>query len=560
MSVTGSAAVERSYPWVKSYPPVLRWDARIETFSLGEYLACSVARYGDRTAFTYYESKLSYRQFGAHALSVAAAFAMMKEAETGVALYLPNTLFHPIAFFGTASAGRRIVQLSPLDALKELAHKLRDSGARVLITLAQPDLIEKALALQAEGLVDRLFIADDARWTAGLPSAAIPLGAEPFTALLDRVPLDEPLAVDADEIALLQYTGGTTGLPKGAMLTHANVTAAAEMSAYLQSVRGRPEDDPDRVILVLPLFHAFALTVLVRHIGHGNMLIIRQRFDADQCLEDISRFRATSLNGVPTMWIALCNHPNIKDYDLSSMTLPTSGGAPLPVEVASNFERLTGLRIFPGWGMTEAAAIGTQHSPAGEIRDRSIGLPQPNFEVQIVDLEDPTRVLPLDEIGEIRIRGPNVFKGYWNKADETACSFVDGFFLTGDVGYMDADGYVFLTDRKKDMILSSGFNIYPRVIEEAIYCHPAVEECIVVGVPDPYRGQSAKAFVSLKPGGEPFSLNELKAFLSERIGKHEMPTALEYRDRLPRTSIGKLSKMMVLEDDRTRAVGTEAQG
>ncbi|UCI31911.1 AMP-binding protein [Mesorhizobium sp. B4-1-4] len=559
MSTVGSGAVEHSYPWVKSYPPAIRWDASIQCFSLGNYLARSVARYRDRTAFIYRDSKISYNQFGVYVLSVAAAFTAMTEAETGIALYLPNTPFHPIAFFGAASAGRRIVQLSPLDAPTELAHKLHDSGARVLVTIALPELIEKALALKAEGLVDRLFVADDAYWGTASELTAISVDAEPFTALFDTVPLATPVAVDASEIALLQYTGGTTGLPKGAMLTHANLTAAAEMSAYLQSVRGRPEDNPDRVLLVLPLFHAFALTVLIRHIGQGNMLIIRQRFDPDQWLEDVSRLGVTSFNGVPTMWIALSNHTRLKDYDLSSLTLPTSGGAPLPVEVARTFERLTGLRIFPGWGMTEAAAIGTQHSPIGEIRDGSIGLPQPNFEVEIVDLEDPTRLLPPGETGEIRIRGPNVFKGYWNNANETRRAFVDGFFLTGDVGYIDIDGYVFLTDRKKDMILSSGFNVYPRVIEEAVYSHPGVAECIVVGVPDSYRGQSAKAFVSLKSGAQPFTLDELRAFLSGRLGKHEMPAALEIRDRLPKTNLGKLSKKMILEGEGAHAAATKPQ-
>jgi len=550
-------AAGRPFRWEKSYPPGLRWDVEIPRKTLGALLAESVAAHGERPALLYRDTTLSYAALGDLALRAGAGFAAMPEARDGVALFLPNSPYHSIAFFGCASAGLRVVQLSPLDAPRELAHKLRDSGARVLVTLAMPPLLAAAEKLRGAGLVDRLVVADDARWGAGPDSAPLPSGAVPFDALLAGAPLG-PRAIDADAVALLQYTGGTTGLPKGAMLSHANLTAAAFQMSYWASARPLDGDAPTRAILVLPLFHIFALTTMVRYLAGGRTVLLRQRFDASQCLDDIERFRPDTMAGVPTMWIALANHPEIEKRDLSSLRYPASGGAPLPIEVEARFARLFGRRLRGGWGMTETAPAGTSHPVIGESKEGSVGLPMPGIEIEIVALDDPRRVLGPNETGELRVRGPNVMRGYWNKDEENARAFVDGFFLTGDIGRMDEDGFVFLTDRKKDMILSGGYNVYPRVIEEAIYEHPDVEECVVLGVPDAYRGQSAKAFVKLRAGSAPLTLEALQEFLKERVGRHEMPATLELRESLPRTAVGKLSKLMLLEEERQRAAASAA--
>jgi long-chain acyl-CoA synthetase len=255
--------------------------------------------------------------------------------------------------------------------------------------------------------------------------------------------------------------------------------------------------------------------------------------------------------GVPTMWIALANHPEIERRDLSSLTAVSSGGAALPAEVAARFERLTGMRLRGGWGMTETAPGGTVLPPEPE-RPGSIGIPLPGIEMRVVDMAEPRRVLPPGETGEIAIRGPNVMRGYWNRPEETRAAFAEGFFLTGDIGRMAPDGFFTLTDRKKDMILSGGFNVYPRVIEEAIYEHPDVAECAVIGIADEYRGQSAKAFVTLRPGAPGLTLEALREFLAERLGRHEMPVALELRDALPKTPVGKLAKLELIEEERAR--------
>jgi long-chain acyl-CoA synthetase len=242
------------------------------------------------------------------------------------------------------------------------------------------------------------------------------------------------------------------------------------------------------------------------------------------------------------MWIAIASLPDLESRDLSSLVSCGSGGAPLPVEVARIFERKTNMKLKSGWGMTETCSPGTAHPQDGPEKPGSIGLMLPGIEIDVVALDDPKKVLAPGEVGEIRIRGPNVTKGYWNRLQETAEVFVGDRFLTGDIGYVDSDGYFYLVDRKKDMIISGGFNVYPQMIEQAIYEHPSVHEVIVIGVPDDYRGEAAKAFIKLRAGAKPFALDELKAFLAGKLGKHEIPAALEFVDDLPRTSVGKLSR------------------
>jgi len=299
----------------------------------------------------------------------------------------------------------------------------------------------------------------------------------------------------------------------------------------------------ERTICVLPLFHIFALTtVLLLSLKHGNIISLHQRFDVEAVMRDVEVKRATGFPGVPTMWIAIAAIPDLEKRDLSSLAYVGSGGAPLPVEVARILASRTGLSLRSGWGMTETCSPGTANPSEGPDKPASIGLPLPSIELDIVSLDDPRKVLPTGEVGEIRIKGPNVTKGYWNKPKETAEAFVGDKFLTGDIGYVDDEGYYYIVDRKKDMIISGGFNVYPQMIEQAIYEHPAVQEVIVIGIPDQYRGEVAKAFVKLRSGAEPFSLDELRSFLAGKIGKHELPAALAFKDELPKTTVGKLSR------------------
>ena len=547
----------RPYLWEKSYPPGVRWDAPIQASTVPTLFAASVERHGNRNAIEYLDRPITYAELDA-AVSKAAAglMALGVGKGKGVALYLPNTPDHPIAFLGTLKAGGHVVHLSPLDAERELAHKLHDSGARILVTTNHPSLLSNAQKLVASGHLDRLIVSEQANWgptPAPLPSA--PAGAMTLQALMAgaTLPAAWPKGTP-DDLAVLQYTGGTTGAPKGAMLTHANLTSAVAIYDTWAEGQNSLRRGDDKVVCVLPLFHIYALTtILIRHLALGSEILLRIRFDAETTIRDVAEKKATLMLGVPTMYIALLQHPEIGKRDLSSLRLVTCGGASLPIEVEQSFQKITGFRVGGGWGMTETSPAGTNLPLQGDWKPGSIGMPLPGIVMEVVALDDPRRVLGPNEKGEFRIKGPNVMKGYWKKPKETEEAFVDGYFLTGDIGYMDERGYFFLVDRKKDMILSGGFNVYPRIIEEAIYEHPSVEEVVVIGVPDSYRGQSAKAFVKLKAGAAAFTLDELRIFLADKIGKHEMPTMIEIRDALPRTAVGKLSKRTLVDEEARKA-------
>jgi long-chain acyl-CoA synthetase len=354
-----------------------------------------------------------------------------------------------------------------------------------------------------------------------------------------------------DEVAVLQYTGGTTGDPKGAMLTHANFCAV--VNARNRWVGEAAQPNADKTLVVLPLFHIFGLSfILLLSVSTGTEMVMHIRFDADRVLQDIAKKRITIFAGVPTMYTALVNHPKIREFDLSSLGICASGGAPLPVEVLNRFKELTGVTPAEGYGLTETAPLGTMQVMGAPPRAGSVGLPAPHTIIEVVDIATGLKLLPTGEKGEICFRGPSVMKGYWKKPEATEEAFRGGRFHTGDIGFIDQDGYVTLVDRKKDMILSGGYNVFPRNIEEAIYEHPAVAEVTVIGVPDEYRGQAAKAFVALKPGAAEFTLDALKTFLADKLAKYEMPAALEFRASLPKTPVGKLSKKELIAEEMAK--------
>src|SRR5438067_2462726 len=538
-----------THPGEQFYPQGVRWDDAIERGTLPDLLSTAAAEYGARPAIEFRDRPISYNDLGDRVEVAASAFLRAGYGKnTSVALFLGNTPDHPVNFFGALKAGGRIVHLSPLDGEIALSHKLSDSGARVLVTSNLSALLPTALKFLDKGLLDRLIVCEDDDWgKVGTPQTPLPSNPAIITykQFVDGVkkPSAWP-AVGVDDVALLQYTGGTTGLPKGAMLSHGNLTAA--VSIY--DVWGKPAREErgnaiERIICVLPLFHIFALTVvMLSSLRHGNLISLHQRFDVEAVMRDIEVKRATYFPGVPTMWIAIAALPDLDKRDFSSLRSAGSGGAPLPVEVAAVFERKVGMKLRSGWGMTETSPAGTAHPEDGPDKPGSVGVALPGIEMDVVSLDDPTKVLPDGEVGEIRIRGPNVTKGYWNRPEETAQAFVGDRFLTGDIGYRDDDGYFFLVDRKKDMIISGGFNVYPQMIEQAIYTHLAVQEVIVIGIPDEYRGEAAKAFIKLRADAKPFTLDDLRGFLVGKLGKHELPAALEFVDELPRTPVGKLSR------------------
>ncbi len=534
------------HPWISSYLPGARWDAALDVLPVGDLLDIAAIRFGDKTHLEFYGREISYAETARLVDRFARALAASGVAPGDViALYCANSPFHLIAFFGALKAGAVVTHLTPLDAERELAFKLRDTGARRMVTLAAEPMLERARKLLSDGLLDQVMVGDDAVWTGGAATDLDQPGLVSLYALMTDAPNPSTRLprLTPDNLALIQFTGGTTGAPKGAMLSHGNLTAAMSMFNIWMAAEAYWEPGATRHIGVLPGFHIYCLVaILLRATRCGDTILLRTRFDPDQALTDVECGRANWLFAVPTMLIALAQDPSIETRDFSSLTFCVSGGAPLPVEVAERFRGLTGNAVGVGWGMTETSGAGTMTQAGAPAMPGSVGLPLPNVELEIVALDDPRRQLAPGEVGELRIRGPNVIKGYWNRPEETAAAFVDGWLLTGDMGFMDEDGFFFLVDRKKDMIISSGFNVYPRAVEEAIYEHPDVEEVLVYGAPDAYRGEVARAAVKLRSGTVPFTLDALRQFLGDKLGRHELPAALEFHDALPRTSVGKLSK------------------
>ena len=539
-------------PWEVHYPPGLAWDVPIAEGTLPGLLAHAVDAFGAEPAIDFRDRIVTYAELGRRVAQTARGLAALGiGAGDAVAVLLPNTPVHPITLFAVTTLGARLVHLSPLDPARAVLRKLADSEARTLVTVDLPGVLPQALTAWHEGACDRLIVAEDAEW-GGAGGSGVPEGAVRFDGLdgpaIDRLTKDGPGIGPAD-LALLQYTGGTTGPPRAAMLSHGNLTGSVSIYNAWNGGIGRAIGPGDRLMCVLPLFHIYALTaVMLRCLQNGATLLLRQRFDADAALADIERGRCTHFAGVPTMWIALVNHPRIGTADLSSLRVCSSGGAALPPDILARFGELTRLSLGGGWGMTETGPAGTNLVPGRKPEAGEIGVPLPGVDLDIVAIEDPGRVLPPGETGELRVRGPNVTAGYWRRADENATAFHDGWFLTGDIGHMSADGVFTIVDRKKDMLISSGFNVYPRAIEDAIHEHPDVREAAVIGVPDAYRGQAAKAFVSLRTGAPMLTLEALRVFLHDKLGRHEIPAALEVRDELPHTSVGKLAKRELMAE------------
>lgn len=557
--------------WEHAYPRGISWRQDFVPRAVSTLLDDAAKKFPKKVMFDFMGKKTTYRDIADMVDRAAKGF---QELGVGpgvhVGLFLPNTPHYAIAFFGVLKAGGRVVNYSPLDAERELRHKVDDSQTQIMVTLGLNALYPKIAPLLGTTRLRAIVV--------GQLEEALPFPKNLLFPLVKRaeianVPADashvrfkdllandgrytpHPVKDPVEEVAVLQYTGGTTGVAKGAMLTHANLTAAVDMYTLWTYGGENPlaKAGEERTLAVLPMFHIYALTViLLTGVANGAEIILHPRFDLDAVLNDIHKKKPTGMPGVPTMYMAIANHPRIKDFDLSSLKYCASGGAPLPVDVQAKFEALTGAKLREGWGMTETSPAGTATPIEGGGKKGSCGVPLPNVIIEVVDVEDPLKLLAIGQKGEICIRGPNIMKGYWNKPEATAEAFAGGRFHTGDVGYMDEDGFVFLVDRKKDMILSGGFNVYPRNIEDAIYEHPSVSEVTVIGIPDDYRGQSAKAFVKLKPGAKPFALEELKDFLKDKVGKHEMPAALEIRDALPKTMIGKLSKKELVEEERKK--------
>ncbi len=565
---TTGTAPER--PWLSGYADGVDWHAPLSPGLLHDHLDDAVAQFADRPCCDFMGRHWTYRDIGRMVDKAAEGLAKLGVVKgTRVALLLPNTPYFLVGFFATLKAGGVVVSCNPLYAEREIAHQIRDAEAEILLTIDLAVVCDKALKMLEMTDLRHLVVCPLAEILPFPKNLLFPMvkGSE-----VARLPRDSRILqfrqliaasgsitapeMAPDDLAVLQYTGGTTGVPKAAMLTHANLSVNAQQSMhwFVGMTPGQ-----ERLLAVIPFFHIFAMTVAMNlGVLAGAEIVMLPRFDLNEVLETIQRKRPTLLPAVPTIFTAINHSPDRDKYDLASIRLCISGGAPLPMEVKETFERLTGCVLFEGYGLTEAAPVATCNPVKGLNKAGSIGQPLPGTDVDIVSMEDGVTVMPPGESGEVRIRGPQVMPGYWQQPEETDNVLKHGWLYTGDVGYRDEDGYFYIVDRIKDLIICSGFNVYPRQVEEAIYLHPAVAECVVAGLPDEYRGQTVKAYVTLHPG-QSLTLEDLKAFLEDKLSPIEQPKLLEVRSTLPRTLVGKLSRKALLDEEEAAAGGEADQ-
>lgn len=554
--------------WNSHYNHPTRWDQPFPPLSLTDMFIDSATAHPQAHLIDFMGRKYSYVECLDGVRRVACGLqAMGVQKGDRIGLYLPNVPHYVAAYYGALMAGATVVNFSPLYTAAELSHQVEDSGTKILFTLSAKALLPTALKVLESSSLEKLVV--------GSIAGALPTTKSLFYRLFKKADSverpNDPRVIafskliankgacavapidPVNDIALLQYTGGTTGQPKGAMLTHQNLSANARQVEAVDPRR----DQADRIIGVLPFFHVFANTcVLNRTVLNGGEIVMLPRFEAVQVLAAIGRTKATSLPGVPTMYQALLDHPAVGNIDYSSLRVCISGGAPLPLEVKQRFEAVTGAKVVEGYGLTESSGVVSTNPYEGLNKTGTIGQPLPGTLVKLVDKEDPTRPPPPGEPGEIVFSGPQVMKGYWQRPDADGDAFVGEFLRTGDVGEIDEDGYIRVVDRLKDMISVGGFKVFPSQIEAILYHHPAVKEALVIGIPDSYRGEMPKAFVTLQDGDDArVAVDEesLKLWLNPQLGKHERVAAVEIRTALPKTLVGKLSRKELVVEERARA-------
>ncbi|MGA3115047.1 MAG: long-chain fatty acid--CoA ligase [Syntrophobacteraceae bacterium] len=539
--------------WQKSYDPEVPLSREYPETCLPLILEQNARLFADSIATDFFGHRLTYRQLWDHVLRLANGLKRMGVGEgTKVAIMLPNTPQCIIAYYAALWLGAIVIMTNPLYVERELVHQWTDSDAEIVFTLDHLyPKVEKVLP--KTGI--RTTIATSIKDYLPFPLRYLyPVQAR-FKKLFTSVPYDGshvfslqkmihenrpdpiPCAAHPDSVALLQYTGGTTGISKGAMLTHRNI-----LSNVLQLVSWLPdlEYGKERILGVLPFFHVFGMTVALNlAIYAGYAIIIMPRFDADELIKTIRKKRPTMFPGVPAIYIALMAHPKIDSFDLTSIRVCVTGAAPMPVEVMRRFEQKTGSKIVEGYGLSEASPVTHANPIEGTRKPGSIGIALPDTDCRIVDPETRTMEMPAGQIGELIVRGPQVMKGYWKNEKETLDSLRNGWLYTGDLATMDSSGYVFIVDRKKDMVISGGYNIYPREIEEVLYEHPKVREAAAIGVPHPQKGEAVKVFIVPKQG-ETLTRQEILDWCREKLAPYKVPKEVEFRDSLPMTIVGKV--------------------
>lgn len=555
-----------SMPWLKNYEDGVPHQPEIPDIPLYAILDQAVEKYSGNIATYFMGATLTYRELQSLVDAMACALIDLgvKKGDR-VAIHLPNSPQFIISYFAVLKVGAIIVPCNPMYVEREMENQLNNSGAEVIITMTKFYPVVKQVRSKTKlRHVIVTNIKDFFTWKLRLlftlfkekkdghrVEVAVNQNTHLFLDLLKKNAGRKPPKVDinpAEDLALLMYTGGTTGVPKGAMLTHRNLLAnAIQTSAWFTKLQPGKE----RVLTVLPLFHSYGLTTCLNMgVLNGAEMILLPQFKVDEVLETIDKKKPTLFPGVPTMYVAINNHPEVKKYDVSSIVACISGAAALPVEVQTKFEQLTGGRLVEGYGLSEASPVTHANPIFGNRKTGSIGLPFPGTIATVRNPEDGSE-MPPGEIGELAVKGPQVMKGYWNNPEETAQVLKGEWLFTGDMAKMDEEGYFYIVDRKKDMIIAGGYNIYPREIEEVLYAHPKVQEAVVASVPDSYRGETVKAFIVLKEG-ETATPEEIIEFCKGKMAKYKVPAKVEFRDSLPKTMVGKILRRILVEEEKKK--------
>jgi len=559
------------HPWEKSYPEGLAWDMTIPVTPVSAILDTAVTAWPDSPCLEFLGKRYSYAEIGELVAKAAKGFQALGVSKgMPVGLFLPKSAYYVICYYAILKAGGTVVNFNPLYAEPEIARQIEDSGARIMVTMNLNTLYPKVARRLDDTCLEKLVVCGMGRALPFTKRALFMLfkrrevAATPvddahirFSKLIDNDGIPAAVEIDPErDVAVMQYTGGTTGLPKAALLTHANITAN---TAQVQSWASVITTGQERVLAVLPLFHVFGMTgVMNLALAQGSEILLLPRFKVTETLTAIDKEKPTVFLGVPTIYSAINEHKELDNYDLSSLKFCISGGAPLPLAIRTKFEAVTGCTLVEGYGLSEAGPVVTINPFTGEGPENSAGLPLPGTLVEIVSTEDPERIMPLGETGEICVTGPQVMAGFWNRPEETEEALRGGRLRTGDIGYLDQDGYLYIVDRIKDLIITGGFNVYPRMVEEAIYQHPAVAEVAVCGVPDRHRGEVVKAFVKLTEGVA-LTGTELRGFLKDKLAPFEIPRKVEFREDIPKTLVGKPLRRQLVEEEKQRQALKETQ-
>lgn len=558
--------------WLASYPKEVPHSIELPEIPVHQFLTQAFESMPNKVAIHFMGRELTYKELYESALKFANYLRSLGvEKGDRVAIMLPNCPQAVIAYYGTMYAGGVVVQTNPLYTERELQYQMADSGAKVILVM--DILYPRAMKILHETNIENVIVSGIKDYLPFPKNLVYPFiqkkqygfsvkvehsGTNHLFTEIMKMGKTDKIEQDFDfenDLALLQYTGGTTGYPKGVMLTHKNLIANTLMcDAWMYKCKKGKET----ILGILPFFHVYGMTtVLILSVMQQGKMVLLPKFDAEQALKTIDKQKPTLFPGAPTMYIGLLNHPDLAKYDLSSIKACLSGSAALPLEVQEKFEELTGGRLVEGYGLTETSPV-THANPIWDHRiNGSIGLPWPNTEAVILRSGE-SEVLPVGEIGEIAVKGPQVMKGYWNRPEETAMTFTDGWFLTGDLGYMDEKGYFYVVDRKKDMIIAGGFNIYPREVEEVLYEHEAIQECVVAGIPDPYRGETVKAYIVLKEG-KSVTDKELNEYCRKNLAAYKVPRFYEFRQELPKTAVGKILRRTLIEEEKQKLAQQEAK-